>query len=110
MFTGGRPELQNGPRPVLDRIGSGVGAHGCRRYGAPKPHDEDVVEGTSPTIHTDLDLSGFQARGESSSCELRLLVGIEDLRLTLCPTAGVVVRRLIDRLQAHQCHLYRPSL
>jgi hypothetical protein len=50
--------------------------------GAPKPLDEDVIEGASTTIHADTDVGSFQFVGEGVRGELHALVSIEDVRLS----------------------------
>ena len=50
---------------------------------APQAFDEDVVQGTAPTVHADPDTGALQDAREFHCCELRALIGVEDVRRTL---------------------------
>ena len=50
---------------------------------APEALDEDIVEDSALSIHTDTDVSVFQGRGEGQGGELSALIGVEDLRGSL---------------------------
>jgi len=42
---------------------------------APQAFDEDVVQGTAPTVHADPDTGALQDAREFHCCELRALIG-----------------------------------
>ena len=59
---------------------------------APETLHEDIVHHLAATIHANANISLLQAGGEGVGCELRALVGVEDLQFAKC-------QRLI---QSHQ--------
>ena len=48
--------------------------------GPPEPFDEDIVEDSALTVHADGNAMVLENVGEFLACELRSLVGIEDVR------------------------------
>src|SRR5262245_44875529 len=51
---------------------------------APQSLDEDVVQCSTASIHTDRDLSLYENTGESAARGLNTLIRIEDFRRRLC--------------------------
>lgn len=57
----------------------------------PKPFDEDIVPPRALAVHRDRNLSFLQHRREVDGCELRSLVGVEYVRLSIAS------QRFLDR-------------
>src|ERR1700679_508993 len=60
----------------------------------PQPFDEDVVHETPAPVHRNRDSGGFELTGEGGAGELRALVGVENLRLS------VALQGLLQRVEA----------
>src|SRR5271170_2335731 len=92
------------PGPGLAAVGIGLQMHFFVLDRAPQAFDQDVVPETSPSVHRNRDSGGLEPAGEGGAGELRALVGIEYLRLS------VALQSLFQRVEAEaRIHRIRQS-
>jgi hypothetical protein len=88
----GHPETDAGPG--LAAVGVGHQMHFFVLDRAPQAFDEDVVHETAASVHRNRDSGSFELAGEGGAGELRALVGVENLRLS------VALQGLLQRVEA----------